>query len=583
MRKLFLSLAFVAVATFAMANPFVWPGNWTVTAPGEAVAGGVYRDHSTSDPRTFNPIVSAEQNALVDITDLEGASLLMRGPDSDAWIPYAAESFTLSDDGTVMDLVLRDGIKWSDGTPVTVQDYFMRYLIETDPDAGSNAFSSWFLNDVPIVVEITGPASLRFTFPGPDRLAFPVAALLPIPDHVFGEAYRSGGAEAVKALWGTESDVRQVLTTGPFRPTLFAPGERVVFERNPYFGDWNVDEAGTPLPFLDGMVTTIVGSADSALNLYLAGDIDTFAPRNLDDIGVINVAMQNGDIDAVVLEAVAPVARSAFIVFNWNKASDPVMEATFRNVNFRRAMWHLVDREALIELVYGGNALPMHTQVYLPNTFWLNDDVTKYDFDPERALELLALAGWSRRDAQGFLVNDAGRRLSFTLATNAGNVQREQITQIFADDARSIGVDVTTTPLDFSLLVDQLLSTGDDRPWDAILIGLFRGSRDWPSGSNVDICSGNLHMFNTTGDCITPQETLVEELHKLGRATLDTDRARDIMFEIQAIQSDQAQILYTVSPMANYSWLSAVQGEHPIAYLNDEVGARQLALTWMSR
>ena len=138
-------------------------------------------------------------------------------------------------------------------------------------------------------------------------------------------------------------------------------------------------------------------------------------------------------------------------------------------------------------------------------------------------------------------------------------MQREQIIQIFADDARSIGVEITTTPLDFSLLVDQLLSTGDDRPWDAILIGLFRGSRDWPSGSNVDICSGNLHMFNTTGDCLTPQETLVEELHKLGRATLDTDRARDIMFEIQAIQSDQAQILYTVSPMANYSWPTATR------------------------
>jgi len=88
-------------------------------------------------------------------------------------------------------------------------------------------------------------------------------------------------------------------------------------------------------------------------------------------------------------------------------------------------MWHLVDREAMIELVYGGNALPMHTQVYLPNTFWLNDDATQYDFDPERSLTLLALAGWSRRDAQGFLVNDAGRRLAFTLATNAGNVQRQ--------------------------------------------------------------------------------------------------------------------------------------------------------------
>lgn len=583
MQRILFSLVAIAVVSMAFAQPVVWPNAWTSAQPGEAVMGGTLRDYSISDPRTFNPIVVAEQNALAEITDDLGAALLRRGPDSDEWLPYAASSFTVNDAGTVVDIVLRDGIKWSDGSDVTVQDYYIRYLIETDPEAQSNSYDSWFLNDQQITLEITGENSLRFTFPGPDRLAFPVAALFPLPEKVFGPAYRNGGAEAVRALWGTESDVTQVLTTGPFRPVLFAPGERIVFEANPFFGEWNVDEQGNPLPYLAAYNRTIVASADAGLNLYLAGELDIFNPRNLDDIGVINVAVNNGDIDAVVLEAVAPVANSQFIVFNWNLASDPVKQAAFRNVNFRRAMAHLIDRESIIELVYGGNADPMYTGVYLVNGFWVNEDVPRYEYDPERALELLALAGYGQRDAQGFLVNAEGRRLSFTLATNAGNNQREQIIQIFADDARAVGVDVQTTPIDFNLLVDQLFSTGDDRPFDAILIGLQGGSRDWPFSNNVQLCTGSLHMFNTSGACITAQETLIEQLTKTGRTTLDTAAAREIGLQIQQTEAEQAAILYTVSPKANYSWLTTVRGEHPMEFFNPLLGTRQLAMTFKTQ
>ncbi|MFN2322191.1 MAG: ABC transporter substrate-binding protein [Trueperaceae bacterium] len=583
MQRIFLSLVALAVASMAFAQPFVWPNAWTVAEPGEAVVGGTFRDYSISDPRTFSPIVSAEQNAMIDTIDLLGASLLTRGPDSDEWIAFAASDFSVSDDGTIVDLTLRDGIKWSDGTPVTVQDYYVRWLIETDEEAQSNAYDGWFLNEQLVQLEITGENTLRFTFPGPDRLAFPLAALLPLPDKIFGEAYRSGGAEAVRALWGTETPAEEILTTGPFMPVQYAPGERLNFVANPYYGEWNVDEQGTPLPYLANYNITLVNDADAALNLYIAGELDSFAPRNLDDIGVINVAINNGDIDAIMLEDIAPVASSQFIVFNWNMASDPVKQAAFRDPNFRRAMAHLIDREAIIELIYGGSADPMYTGVYLVNGYWINDDVPKYEFDIERAIELLALAGYSNRDAQGFLTNADGVRLSFTLATNAGNNQREQLIQIFADSAREAGVEVVTTPIDFNLLVDQLFSTGDDRPFDAILIGLRGGSRDWPFGDNVNLCTGGLHMFNTSGACIGANETLVDQLTKVGRQTLDTEAARELGLQIQQAEAEQAAILYTVSPRAHYSWLTAVSGEHPLEYLNPLLGSRELAMTFMAQ
>ncbi len=579
MKKLFIGLALLLAAAYASAQPFTWPSAWSNATPDEAVRGGTLRSYMIGDPRTFNPITSAESQALSDHIFDQGALLITRGPDSDEWLPYAASSFTPNETGTVVDVVLRDGILWSDGAPVTVQDYYTTFLLETDPDIGANGFDSWFMDGDPITLEITGDNSLRFTFPRPDRLAFPVIAMTPTRDSIFGEAYRSGGAEAVMALWGTDVDLSTTVWTSAFIPVSFTPGERVILQANPTFGQWNVDEAGNPLPYLAGY-TLAIAEQDAALNLYLAGEIDSFSPRNLDDIGTINVAINNGDIDAQVMEAVSPVASSQFIVWNWNMASNPSKEALFRNVNFRRAMAYLLDRDALIELVYNGSALPMYTNVYPINEFWVNPDVETYPYDPEAATQLLADIGYSTRGSDGILVNAAGEKLSFTLATNAGNTAREQITQIFADSAREVGVDVQVQAIDFNLLVEQLLSEGTDRPYDAILIGLTGGSRDWPFGVNVVPCGTNLHMYNTSGDCISPLETLMSTLFTEGRETLDTEAARLIGNEIQQVESELIPILYTVSPMAHYSWVNSINGYHQEGQINPLLGAWELALLY---
>jgi peptide/nickel transport system substrate-binding protein len=578
MQRLFLSLAFAALATFALANPFVWPADWTVTPVGEAQYGGTIVQGSLSDPRTFHPVLQSETNEVTDM--MQFADILTLSPSTGEYIPYAAESMTISDDGTVIDVVLRDNLRWSTGEPITVQDYFASYILMTDQETGSNKYDSWFQNDVQITLEITGERSMRYTFPGPDRNAlFLLGTHFPVLDRIFGEAYRSGGADAVNALWGTETPVSELVFDGPFVLSSFQPGERLVWERNPYFGEWNVDEAGNSLPYLDGR-THRIADQDAQLNLFLAGELDLFGPRNLDDIGVINVAIQNGDIDAEVLEGVYPAGSSGFFVFNWNLSSNPFLQSVFRNVNVRQAMWHLVDRDTITELVYSGLAVPMHSSVYLTDPFWIDDDaITTYDYDPERALELLARAGFSQRDGAGYLVNADGQRISFTIATNAGNTQREQIVQIFVEDLQAVGIDASATALDFSLLVDQLLSTGEDRPFEGIYIGLTGGSAIWPFGESVVGCAGFLHMYNTSGDCLTPQETLMEQLMNLGRRTLDNEEARAIGLELQAIEAELAPVLYTVSPLLHVAFTSRVGGEFPLDVMSGRNTSRTIVLT----
>src|SRR5690606_41179500 len=91
-------------------------------------------------PSAFNPVISAESQALSDYLFDTAAPLIIRGPDSDEWLPYGAQSYTVSEDGRTIDMVLREGMKWSDGSDITVQDYYIRYVLETDPDVGSNGY-----------------------------------------------------------------------------------------------------------------------------------------------------------------------------------------------------------------------------------------------------------------------------------------------------------------------------------------------------------------------------------------------------------------------------------------------------------
>ena len=173
-----------------------------------------------------------------------------------------------------------------------------------------------------------------------------------------------------------------------------------------------------------------------------------------------------------------------------------------------------------------------------------------------------------------------GWELGFTVTTNAGNVQREQIVQIFADAARDVGVNVEVLALDFNLMVGQLTSVGDDRDFDAILIGLTGGNRDWPFGSNVVPHGTNLHMYNQSETFVTPQELQMSRLYYQGRQELDTEAALEIAHELQAVENTLAPIIYTVSPTAHASWLSHVHGNFPLEVASDAVGTRSISLTY---
>jgi peptide/nickel transport system substrate-binding protein len=565
------ALAWLVVAvwgTAALAEPYVFPDAWTDTPAAEVRPGGTLRfsNLAAGDPRTFNPLVSVEVNVVVgfNTNPAQGAAVIgWRRPDDGAWEPRAAETWTVSDDGLTIDVLLRPELRWSDGTPISVQDYLISYQLQTHPETGARGLEGWLVDGEPITVEATGERSLRIRFPAPDRLAMlRLAHLYPLPDRIFGEAFRSGGAAAVNALWGIETPPSELVFSGSMRLAGVVLGERLVFERNPYFGDWNVDAAGRPLPYLDGLQFQHL-EPDAALNLFLAGELDGFQPRNLDDIGVIQRAVADDGLDAIVVESAFPALTTFFLAFNWNLASDPFKQQLFRNRDFRRAVAHLVDRDAIIDLVHSGAAFPLKGGVHPSSTTWFHDDLAVPEFDPERAATLLAGIGFTRRDAQGYLVDADGRRAGFTVTVVAGQPIAEGTVAIIADTAREAGLDVRTQPVAFPLLVDMLQTRGDDRPFEAIMAGLTARDPAWPLHDELYACDGAFRLYDRSGHCLSATEERIAELVRLGRATLDDEAARRIALEVQELEADVGALIYIVSPAVHLVTSGSVRGYFP--------------------
>jgi peptide/nickel transport system substrate-binding protein len=583
MKKLFLGLAIFAMAAFAFADPYVWDTASDLAEPGLAASGGSVTLAVLSGSRTWNNMMSREVDTARDLA-IGYVTPVRRNNQTLQYEPYAAESVEVSEDGLTYTVTFRPDLQWSDGTPMTARDFFLYYTLATDPEVESENADNFFVGNDPIIVDLVDDLTLVFTFPSVSRNSLSnIAFTNPIPDHVLGELYRNEGAEAFKAAWGTDADVADLVYDGPFMIQSYSPDERYVLVRNPGFAAWNVDSSGTSLPYLDEAVY-VVAPQEAQLNLFVAGDLDVYSPANLDEVGVVNNAITNEGLDATLRPNLYPTTSTTFFSFNWNRASDPFKQELFRNVFFRRAMSHLTPREALVDLVLGGAGEPAFSPVTTALVQWSlpTDQQVRYTFDPEAALELLAQIGFTEKNADGFLVDAAGNELGFKLTTNAGNANREQSIQVIADTMREFGVNVETEALDFSLLVDQLLATGDDRPFDAILIGLTAGGQalDWPFSESVQTCTGTLHMWNQSGACLNARETLIGELQKQGIQTLDDAAAEAINLQLQTEFASMQSMVYTYVPLLHGAWTNDVGGQYNDATLNSFNTTRSMVTTF---
>ena len=512
-----------------------------------------------SDPGTFNPITYTT-GGVGRILDLTYANLTFYNPITKDISPALAESWEVSEDGLKFVFTLREGLKWSDGQPMSADDVVFTFneLIfnEEIPTGSRDVLRIGQNKELPKVRQID---DLRVEFILPEPFApflLNTAGVIILPAHILRptiEQKDEQGRLKFLSTWGTDTPVEEIIASGPYKLKEYVPSQRIVFEKNPYY--WQKDKQGNQLPYIDRVTMAIVESSPTATIQFRSGSLDGLgiSPQYF---SLLKREEKRGNF---TIYNAGPVYGTTFFFFNLNQGSregkplvDPIKSGWFNNLKFRQAVAYGVDRQRMLNNIYRGLGQLQNSHISFQSPFY-NENVRVYDYNPEKAKQLLLEAGFKYNDA-GELLDDRSNRVIFTLNTNAGNVIREAMGTQIAQDLDKIGIKVDFVPVAWNSLIDRL----DSVEFECALLG-FGGSNEPNTGANLWSVDGNVHMFNQKtnpgrkpieGRVIADWEQKVSDLYIQGAQELDFEKRKAIYDRAQEIVAEQLPFIYLVNPFA---------------------------------
>jgi peptide/nickel transport system substrate-binding protein len=530
-------------------------GSAELSAPRTAVPHANRLTYATiSDPKTFNPVLvtdTASADVLRDV--FEG--LVRINPFDGAAEPVLAERWEFNEDGTEILFHLRRDVRWHDGRPFTAADVDFTFDVIYHPRVPNSAKHTLLVDGKPIATEVVDAHTIRFVPPRPFAPLLASLGVAILPRHLLSKAL---GEDRFTQTWGIDTPPADIVGTGPYRMTRYAPGQFVRFRRHDDY--WMKDDSGRSLPYVEERVTLIVPSQDTMYLKFRDGQTDVLWPRPEE---VVELRKQAG----VGVEQVGLETGTLFVAFNRNERHyvvqgkrDPRLD-WFTDKNFLRAIAHAIDKPSLIQNTLYGFGAPAVAEISPENHAFHNPNLKDYDYDLDQARRLLAEGGYVLNE--GVLHDARGNRVEFGLHTNAGNQIREKMCSIFKEDWEKLGIQVHYRPLDFTTLVEKLDTTYD---WDAILIG-FTASLEPNNGANFLRSDGNLHIWNPRQENpVTEWEAEIDRLLDQGSRELDVERRRQYYWRMQEILHEELPFVLLVYQMRFIALRDAVEGFRPTVW-----------------
>lgn len=509
-----------------------------------------------SGPKTFNYWAS-------DDAESGGIGLLLNEPlvDMDPWkgefYPRLAKSFTISPDKKTYTFVLRKGLQWSDGQPVTADDVIFTFntLLRkgfANPSLRDPLSVGGIMPDVEKVDDLT----VKFTTRRPLAPFLEGLRSVPVaPQHALAETVKKSRTEFTR-VWDINDDPHKIVGCGPFMVDRYLPGQRVELVRNPHYA--MVDKSHRRLPYLSRFNLAIVPDQNTELLKFYANEMDFLdvkAVRGV-DAALMKQRERSGNCDFKMYNLGADDG-TVFLMFNMNRRKnpktgkfyvDPIKQKWFNNVYFRQAVSHAIDRRRIVDNILRGVGLPLYSPE-TPSSLFYDKDLVEYPQDLNLAAELLKKGGF-HLDSNGQLLDSDNHRVEFTLQTNAGNSTREGCCVMIVDVLKQLGMKVNFQPIDFNVMIDKTAQSCD---WESIFMALT-GDRFEPySGANIWKSNGRLHMFDqrlpdpdgtTHVHDARDWELEIDKAFEDGATTFDTAKRHECFNRYQKILYDRVPFIY---------------------------------------
>jgi peptide/nickel transport system substrate-binding protein len=534
------------------------------------VRGGTFYASAISEPKGWNSVTSHENSTS------QYTSIMMRGlvdidPNTAALAPELAKSWDLAEDGLEIIFHLRHGLKWSDGEPFTADD-----VLFTFNDLYYNEDVDTDTRDILRLPDDTFPQfekiddyTIRVSLSVPFRPILNALGSSIMPKHVLADSVHKLNPDVpagqFNSTWTLDIDPSMLVGMGPFIVESYFPTQGVTLRRNPYY--YHVDSNGVQLPYLDRYVILTVENQDVSLLKFRNGELDAFSPRAL-DLSILSAEADVKDYTVLVKPDV-PVFGTSWIGINQDyglaEETNENLRTLFRDLRFRKAIAHAIDKETIIRNVFNDLAVPQWSPVSYLSPFYAGrneyggqvteENAVIYEFDPSKVASLLDEIGIIDLNGDGWRDFEDGSTVKIEFNTNP-NTTREGICLIVTDDLREAGLDVTFQPLEFNKLVDRL--TGSTI--QMVLLGLG-GSSEPNGGANVYRSDGGLHFWHYSADAgdIYEIEILIDELMSEGVSTFDNAVAFEAYKKFQlAYTENDLGLIFTVNPSFVYAYYNRI-------------------------
>jgi peptide/nickel transport system substrate-binding protein len=523
-------------------------------AGGAPARGGTLIATYRTEPRTFNRYSSATVDTEL-FARLTQATLVRINRSTTQVEPRLASSWTTSADGLTWTLKLREGVTFSDGTPLTASDVLFSLRALYDERTASQLAGALLIDGRPIAARALDAQTVVLTLPAPYAPGLALLDALPIlPEHKLRAALEAG---TFRDAWGTSTDPGEIVGLGPFVLREYLPGQRIVFERNTRF--WLRDDDGEALPYLDAIELHIVPDHNGEMLRLQAGEVDLTTDRiRPEDM----VALERLEQQQVVRLMTAGVSISPEMLwFNLDPgAAGAATRPWLQRDELRRAISCAVDRQAVVNTVYLGAAEPIDGPITPGHGEWFVPELPRTEHDDARARTLLASIGLSDRNGDGRLEDTEGQPARFSITTQKGNSFRERLAAVVQQELSGVGLVVDVVAAERNALISQW-STG---AYDAILFGTEFSAFDPGRNPEFWLSSGGFHVWNAgQAKPATDWEARIDELMGQQMRTSDSAERRRLFAEVQRIFSEHLPVLYFAAPRVVVATSARLRGATP--------------------
>ncbi|MBA1334435.1 MAG: Dipeptide-binding ABC transporter, periplasmic substrate-binding component [Firmicutes bacterium] len=509
----------VALALVMVVAVFAGCSKPAVDTPAEGKSdkyGGIFRMAVMSDPPDLDPVHATDTSSSRVLYQL--FEMLVDLDSEGEIVPNLAESWTISPDGLTYTFKLRQGVKFhattENGTPtanggraVTAEDWVWTFNYITNPK--TNSERAYFLDmikgyqdyqegktdhlaGVRAIDDSTLEITLEYAFsPFIAVLAYNTFVVLPKED---------------VEKWGAEFNFHPV-GTGPFKFEEWVQDDRVVLSKNENY--WRTDADGNQLPYLDGIEFKVINDLTMEWTEFTLGNFESI--EELDD--------------PYYHEALSKYPDSFFerpqmgtYYYGMNVTLEPFKD----NKKLRQALNYAIDRQGLIDLVRNGRATPAKG-VLPPGMFGYNENLVGYEYNPEKAKQLLAEAGYPNG-------------VKLTLQYNSSDAHK-RIAEALQQQLKQIGIDMELKNVDWGAHLDSV---------ERSEVPFFRMGWvvDYPDPDNFLYVLLHTDNFGPNGNYTRFSNPEFDRLTKEARVESDPEKRRKMYQEAEQIVVEEAPWLF---------------------------------------